>query len=303
MPQPVLHLILASETLEKWERTPAASPFDPHSAAARNAFLNGCLGPDLGLFPGGETAFSRLAHRQSTAALAGTLMTTAVTAPETAFAWGWLSHMLADIAIHPLVNDAAAVLARRDGSFTLADHVRVEVGLDAWFARQAGLRHLRLSPAFDRAGAEFVCNAFASTYRHAVSPLQLLRMQAGMIRFTHLALHFATSVAGEVCWREREADSGYAFAPRARMAGTARVSAPLASVVLWRVITLLASRRSMVHAYLNPIRPAPPLLHGVVAAMEQYHVAMAAHVRSTELELPDHDLETGAPLRSARDAY
>ena len=56
---------------------------------------------------------------------------------ERALAWGWATHVLGDIWIHPLINQATAehVSGQRSPGLTYADdpinHVRVEIGLDA----------------------------------------------------------------------------------------------------------------------------------------------------------------------------
>jgi hypothetical protein len=277
MPQPVLHVMLADAHLERWRTLPGRAPFDADDARCRNAFLVGSLAPDLGLFPGGEPLFSRLAHTQHTADLVRALVRGAAAPWEVAFAHGWLSHFLADVAIHPLVNEAAAATARVRAP-TLLDHVRVEVGFDAWLAwRHPVLRTLRLSPAFDERGTRFLGRAFTAVYERTFTAAELLRMQRGLLRFTHLALHFATDVARDVCWKEAAGEA----------------PAPLASAALWRTVSLLTTRRSTMYAYLNPLRPDGALLDRVAAAISAYEADFERYVHGELPRLPDCNLETG----------
>jgi hypothetical protein len=283
MPQPALHLILAEATLQHWDHSQRA-PFDVRCEASRNAFRIGSLAPDLGLFPGGDIELSRMLHRERTGEFARTLLASARNDAESAFAWGWLSHVLADVAIHPLVNAVAAAQSRT-GSMTLLDHVRVEVGLDAWLAWQhPTLRRLRLRRFLER--DDFLRPAMQHVYGGAPTTVRLMKMQRGMLRFSHLALHFATRVAREVCWDEA-AD---------------QAPAPLGSAVTWRVVTLLSGRETATYAYLNPVRPHAALLAAVETAVRQCQADLDRWIEAGLQQLPDHDLETGVIVAAARSA-
>lgn len=296
MPQPALHMLVAESALKHWRSRPGHAPFDCSDDTSVNAFRHGCLAPDYGLFPGGDPDFSAIAHRGRTGSLLRAVLDRAHTPAQRAFAWGWLTHVLADVAIHPLINSAAGSFAAgrsrrsRDGTahdHSLADHVRVEVGIDVWFTWQhAVLRELRLTPAFERNDYAFISGAMFGTHAFEVSAAQLVRMQRGMIHFTHAALHFATSLARDVCWdRTNEAASRY-----------------VASTLLWRVLSTAASRRSLVHAYLNPVRPEPALIRQVDTALAELMPVVDAHIATGLRDLPDYDLETGTitigPARS-----
>jgi hypothetical protein len=298
MPQPAIHLLLASEQLRAWRIDEAGAPIRPRDGAApvpfdaadddcANAFLVGSLGPDLGLFPGGDVVMSRLAHTGRTGALLRSLLTHAQDPAQRAFAWGWLSHITADVAIHPLVNAAAADHAHSRGvRYGLADHVRVEVGLDAWFAWQHPLlTGLTLRPAFDRDGWRFVAAAFRTVCGHDVGPSQLLQMQRGMLRFTHLALHFATAAARALCW-SHPADE----------------EVPPLTALTWRFVSLLSMSESVVHAYLNPAIPGPQLLAAVEHGMTTATRRLDGCIEHGVDRLADYDLETGAVIRPARAA-
>lgn len=279
MPQPALHMLLAGATLRHWHRKPAHAPFETRSADAANAFLVGSLGPDLGLFPGGAAEFSVIAHSGRSGELVRALFRHAATDTQRAFAWGWLSHVLADVAVHPLVNRAGAESAGTADKCNLADHVRVEVGLDAWYgSRHAVLRRLRLGPAFDTADLAFLSHAFRDTHGYHVTPVQLARMQRNAIRFTHLALYFATEAARELCWQE----TGYG-APT-----------PPVTALVWRIASALSVRGSIVHAYLNPARPTAQLRAGVGRVVRRFSSGMDEWVRDGVGLLPDYNLEDGS---------
>lgn len=170
MPNAVLHFLLARSVLEEWEAAPLRAPFEP-SARTRNAFFHGAIGPDMGFFPGADPLVSRLAHHARTGALCRALIAGAERDDERAFAWGWVTHVLADVAVHPLVNEACGELLEGDrarpvwGAAAGAVHVQVEMGLDAAFLRNhPEIAGIRLVPALDGAGVEFVRRAYRETY-------------------------------------------------------------------------------------------------------------------------------------------
>ena len=97
MPGPALHFLFAGSVYREWQAAPLAAPFEP-GAATRNAFLHGSLGPDMGYFPGADPLLSELAHHARTGAFCRALVHEARTDPGRAFAWGWVTHVLADVA-------------------------------------------------------------------------------------------------------------------------------------------------------------------------------------------------------------
>jgi hypothetical protein len=275
MPQPALHLLLARRAVERWRSRPDA-PFDACDGSAVNAFLHGSLAPDMGNFPGGSKALARLVHTRRTGDLQRALLAGAATAEERAFAWGWLSHIIADVLIHPLVNDEADRRQRR-GAEALIEHVRVEVGIDVWFCwQQPALENLRLQPAFDRFGYRFLADALNSVLNTHVTPAQLTQMERGLIMFSHGALHFATTVARRLCWGD---------------AVTTHV--PLGSALLWHTASLFSPRNTVVNAYLNPHVPAPRLIRRVEAALGGFDALLDASMADRAETLPNYDLEDG----------
>ena len=171
MPLPAVHLALAWETLERWRTDPPHAPFDPTAAVPRNAFLQGALGPDMGFFPGGVAILSELAHNHRPGDLTRALAASAGTDVQRAFVWGWLTHVLADVAVHPTVNEHArrAVVAAggdpADEQALAAAHSRLELGLDIRLhARDPRLRRIRLAHAFDARSVGWVADAYRQTY-------------------------------------------------------------------------------------------------------------------------------------------
>ncbi len=178
MPGVTLHLDLAHRVLARARDL----PFDPANPLALNAFRQGAFGPDLGYFPGCWRPLSDLAHCVNVGDLARWLVGRARTPAEHAFAAGWVTHILADHAVHPLIGCAVgALLHGRAGTFVdghtqPAAHVRVEAGLDAyWAGRCPELRHTPMSPVFDGHSIRFLADAYAATYRATFPRTLLLR--------------------------------------------------------------------------------------------------------------------------------
>ena len=170
MPSVTVHLRLAEDVLDHGRAHPAGAPFDPFDGEAANAFRLGAMGPDMGYLPGGLNILSDLAHTLWPADLARNLIAEGESPRQRAFSWGWVSHVLADILVHPLVGCAVGELVHGspavfvDGAADQVSHVRVEVGLDAVYAhRHPELRHLDLWPAFDGSTIRFDASV-ASTF-------------------------------------------------------------------------------------------------------------------------------------------
>ncbi len=135
MPQPSFHLQLASEILDAWADQPGACPFDPDSNACTQAFLHGSIGPDLGFFPGATRILATLAHSTPTGDLIREMLARAHGERETAFTYGWATHVLADAIMHPLINQAAAdvlgvPLSVANPTDVQHLHIRLEIGLE-----------------------------------------------------------------------------------------------------------------------------------------------------------------------------
>lgn len=196
MPGPALHLALAETIYARWASAPLSAPFEP-CARTRNAFLHGALGPDAGYFPGGDPLLATLAHHARTGEFCRALVAEAERDEEEAFAWGWVTHVLADVAIHPLVNDACGELRTGTrtalwGEAVAREHLRVEMGLDA--AVGAPPERMRLAPARAEAlggvarayrrtfGAGPAAERIVAAHRHVAPLLGMLAWWSALAR-------------------------------------------------------------------------------------------------------------------------
>lgn len=142
MPCATIHMLTAGEVLRRWDERPGLAPFSVKRRALRRSFLLGAMGPDMGFVPGVDRFVSELAHYVDSAELARRLLAEAGNPAETAFAWGWATHHVTDVEIHPLVGRACGERLHGDRSLRLNSsddlrtHVAMEVGLDLVFLRE-----------------------------------------------------------------------------------------------------------------------------------------------------------------------
>jgi hypothetical protein len=281
MPGVALHFVVADRTLESMRESGSDRPFDLGDPAALNAYYHGAVGPDLGYFPGGWRVLSDLSHCVRTGALTRALMRGARTELERAFALGWLTHVLADRDIHPWIGRGVGEHLTGDrGRFVDAssrplEHLRVEMGVDAWFAaRHPTVRARRLQPAFDEVGVGFLVGAYARTYGVAI-PAE---------RF--LASHRATAA---------RASQGLATLGLVGALMEDGGRSPLLPGVRWVLQRAYQSAplRGAPLAYLNPLKPSDWLLEGICSAVEA-HASCCVDIASTgAATLGDHNLDTG----------
>lgn len=290
MPGVTLHFILARASLDDWRAGASPAPFDLADPRLVEAFQHGAIGPDLGYFPGGERLLSELSHYVRTGELTRTLVESARTPVETAFAWGWLTHVLGDCALHPLIGRAVGHETRGsyevfvDGATDPLTHLRVEVGLDAWYAARAPQEEaVRLGPLFDRHSVRFLERAYARTYGVEI-PLD-----------TFLRSHVAVG--------RRAAQSLATLWLIGSLMGDPARSDPLPGI---RHVLRTAYRRSrwrgIALAYLNPLLPTPWLLERVDAAIERYRACFAELCRVGLDGLEDANLDTGRPIAAEVEA-
>ena len=156
MPQPIFHLYLA----ERPAVLDAARIWDND---VRNAFLHGAVAPDVGFFPGGERQLSHLVHHARTGDMCRALLAGAENAVERAFAYGWLTHVLADAFLHPIINEWCE---QKLGAGASADdllrlHVQLELGMDVLHVttvRREGVPSFQST--FDEASIAFLARAY-----------------------------------------------------------------------------------------------------------------------------------------------
>jgi hypothetical protein len=201
-------MALADRVLEAWRDGVATPVFDVDDPVLRNAFYNGAFGPDLGYFPGGDRVLSELSHGVAPATLLRNLVTGARTESERAFAFGWATHVLGDQLIHPLIGFGVgeALTGRRDlfvsGKADQVTHIRVEIGLDSFFAlRNPWFRERRLRPVFDSATIRYLDLAYAETYGIRVGQSALLRCHAGVSDAARIALPVIAAIGKGVFHR------------------------------------------------------------------------------------------------------
>lgn len=271
MPHFALHLLLASRVIEN------AGRGDPDLAdeAGRNALLHGAVGPDMGFFPGGEHLMSLAAHVVRSGDLARTLVATAETSEQRAFARGWMTHMLGDILIHPVINRAASgLLDRERTAATMAwhhnAHIRVELGLDAiYVARHRSLRGLRLRPFFDGRTARWITAAFREVHGVDFETGAVLRSHHQVVRFQRPLLLLERLIAiGR--------GPGH---PLRRLMRRAFLTSH--RVATWRL-----GPHSSVAGFLNTVRPSGAVVRavdGVVADFPTAYEAFSRQLRESDI--------------------
>lgn len=288
MPGVTLHFVVADRALSRWRAGSAPPPFDLDDPPALNAFYHGAVGPDFGYFPGGHRVLSDLAHSLRTGVLARALLASARTPRERAFALGWLTHLLADVAIHPWIGRGVGEFlfgSRKrfvDGVSHPHAHLRVEMGLDALYARRyPEVSRRRLTPVFGRRDMGFLIRGYAVAYG-VVLPVQPFVQ-------SHWA---ATHMAGQAL---------------ASMRIVAALTPGAGTLVLpaFRRVIRAAYRverlRSLALAYLTPVAPSEWLVEATEAAVCEHTDRFLAHVQDGAATLTDLNLDTGRPLAFEHD--
>ena len=180
MPGHAVHLEIARAMLDR--QPTSHMPSWAGNAESRNAYLHGALNPDLGLFPFGDPSVTDLSHHARTAELVRNLVAFATDEPETAYAWGWVTHFVADTHLHPIINRACSEHAGKPPGATMiwseapGIHMRVELGLDVVrLVRNEELRDVRLRDFLRGPRISFVQRAFQETYGVTIHPRSLRR--------------------------------------------------------------------------------------------------------------------------------
>lgn len=284
MPSVTVHLRLADLVLTHWGRHPGGAPFDPADGDATNAFRQGAFGPDFGYVPGGHRPLSDLAHCLHTGDLGRALLARARTPRERAFAWGWVTHLLGDTLIHPLVGCAVGELVHgsparfEDGDRQPVAHVRVEAGLDAVYAeRYPHLRRVPLRPVFDAAGIAFVVDAFRETYGAAPALRLFLRSHLAAAQRSAQGLALAAWTALTLPTRTAPLHNG-----------------PGSEGLLGRLRSAVAER-SVGLAYVLPVPPSAWFLDGVRRIEEEFLGLFLEEVERGGRGLANVNLDTGRP--------
>jgi len=289
VPNVTVHLLLAERTLESWALEPDSAPFDLAELRQIQAFQQGALGPDLGYFPGGHAFLSDLSHLVRSGDLTRELLSRDRTPLERAFAWGWLTHVLADTLVHPLVGRGVGELLTGDpsrflaGEDDLVSHVRIETGLDAWIsARFPHLSHTPLVPLFDGGSIRFLADAYASTYALDIDLSLFMSSYLASLRMGKRALKSIAMLGSD-----RETAAGH----RPGLA-----SRTLGALAAW------AGRNgtpgALTLGYLSPVPPAAWLQDAVMEVVSRFPEEVARVRESPEHGLPNVNLDTGLPEES-----
>lgn len=282
MPSVTVHMHLAQQVLDHWDRAPRQAPLPVDNPAAVMAFRLGAMGPDMGYLPGGFEPLSDLAHTVGAGTLTRNLLDQAQTPVEEAFAWGWVTHVLADILIHPLVGCAVGELVHGspgcfvDGDTDAVNHVRVEVGLDALVAqRHPGLKRLALSPVFHQpTDVAFLHAAYLRSYDAAPEPEVILASHRNAVRRIQQGLGL---VGLSAVGLPEHPGSG----PRGRSA--------------LRRVRSFVGRQSVSLAFLLPAPPPLWLMNAVRDVEEQFAEIFLEEMALGGHGIPDVNLDTGRP--------
>jgi hypothetical protein len=298
MPCANVHLMLAGRVLDRWTAAPSTAPVPHRDPEVRAAFLAGALAPDAGFVPGTDRTVSELAHYVRPGDLTRNLLEVAAGPVEQAFALGWATHVMGDVALHPLVGRAVGerLFGDRDRRVNTADdeetHVSIEVGLDLAVGDAEG-PGLPAPP--DRrwdagAGTGHLVRALEATYGGSWSRTRLHRDQAqGAFFMRRWGLTLAVVRKG---WPGRpeeepahlEAASGGAQAPAA---------APGALARLLRLGRRLVPEASAPRGLLAPSTPPTWLVHQVLEEAETFAARFEEAAHHGLLILGNRSLETG----------
>jgi hypothetical protein len=280
---------LAQRAVAHWKVSSSPAPFDLDDPDHLNAFHHGAVGPDLGYFPGGARVLSELSHCVRTGRLTRTLIRSARTPIERAYAWGWLTHVIGDRDIHPLIGRAVGEIVEGsrdvfvDGSSDPLTHLRVELGLDCWFAaRRAGARSVRLRPSFDETSIAFLERAYAATYGVAIPRETFLASHRSAGRRAGQSLSTLWIVGGLM----DQARGTVALCGLRRLLRAAYRSSALRGYSL---------------AYVNPVSPSPWLLDAVGEAIPRHTRDFLAHWKDGAERVEDWNLDTGRRLAEEDD--
>jgi hypothetical protein len=253
-------------------------------------FLHGALAPDMGFVPGVDRFVSEVSHYVSTADLARALIRNANDQRQAAFAWGWVTHVLGDMALHPLVGRACGEALtgdrrrRLNASEDVATHVSLEVGLDMDFlGRDASIPLPPREAHFDRRGVEYLTRALEETYAVRWNPDYVLSSHRRAVRLT------------------RGWPRALAVLAHCRTASGQRLP-PSPQAGAWRswmttAALMVASRftraRTAARGFFNPRQPPEWMVREVDRYATGFADLLGKHVRTKLAILRNHNLESG----------
>lgn len=279
MPSVAVHFLLASNVLRECADL---AELQPNDDAFVNAFLNGAVGPDMGYYPGGDPFITDLAHYIRSADLMRALQAEAKTATEVAYALGWMTHVMADVDLHPIVNQGVGQLLNGSREPAIAyetspvAHVRVELGLDAYAQRYYDAKvSTPTRPAFN--GPEdvgFVQRAYAHVYDLVLSNETLLRSHKATIARVPLLMRINRIISR-----------------RTRISDALFLSAAYLPL---KLLTAVGSRRGIAYGATHTVRPDAWMRDELHSYVDSFVDRFRAMLTGGIEDYVNHNLDTGA---------
>lgn len=286
MPCSSVHLLTAGRALSAASRGGPALPFPVDDPDGRAAFLHGALGPDMGFVPGADRFVSEVSHYVRSVDLARTLVQRATTVRERAFAWGWVTHVLTDMVLHPEVGRACGERLRGDrgvrlnAAEDLPAHVGMEVGLDLRILATA--RDIPPPPRLDAFDGDSIGYLVASLEEVYGIPWSGADLLATHRRSVVMNVRWPRALT-VLEWGREIAGSG-----RGRIQGlVGRTAAGIGS--------RLARPAGAAQGFFHPIRPPEWLLGETGRLADEFPERLAMLTGGGLDTLSNHNLETGAP--------
>lgn len=279
MPQPIFHLYLAERPAIQY----AVGELNPE---ARNAFLHGALAPDAGFFPGGDARLSLLVHHSRTADMCRALLRLAERLEQRAFAFGWLTHVLADALMHPVINSwcRAELGAQVEPADLTRLHIQLELGIDVLHVAAVHRQGVpRFRSMLTDASVGFLQQAYQQTYGLKPSPAALIFAHRNVERLSRQLLELEVVLAG---------------ASRDSMAGMPH---KLLLRALRTVAAVSNGPRSLVTAFLAPVFPNLDLALVLKQRLDVFDRWFVDCVADDLQMLPNLDLDTGQPIAAEVD--
>ena len=114
------------------------------TAEIKAAFAAGSVGPDIGFFPGGPSAFSHRVHLHRCGEFLRELYQRVDGEVEKAFVAGWALHVYTDMAVHPWVEERVDKMLSSGIKPAIPDlwHMRLEWGIDCRLLAMEGMQAL-----------------------------------------------------------------------------------------------------------------------------------------------------------------
>jgi hypothetical protein len=205
------------------------------------------------------------------------LIASATSEAELAFAWGWATHVLGDIWIHPLINEAVGEFVHAGHNLKIAyaddpiSHIRVETGLDAILPAYGNWTYPpRIWRSTGVMASTLIVSAYRRTFGYCPSLVRLKTVLRFAGIFTTLTLLNGAVASGR---------------PSGLLARSA-----------YRGIARIARRfdpGGILAAFTNPLLPTSHLTQTVKGVVERFPELFRPYYESSLSHLPNLNLDTG----------